>query len=64
VRTVRTECLDWVLIFNSWHLHRVLTAYLQHYNTARPHRRLGLAVPHPTRHTATASTPAPPPSSI
>jgi transposase InsO family protein len=45
VRTVRTECLDWVLIFNQEHLHRVLSAYLAHYNTARPHRSLNLGVP-------------------
>ena len=56
VRTVRTECLDWMLIFNSWHLHRVLTAYLQHYNTARTHRGLNLAVPKPPS-TAVASIP-------
>jgi len=36
VRTVRTECLDWLLICNRRHLERVLTAYLQHYNTGRP----------------------------
>jgi hypothetical protein len=30
------ECLDWLLIFNRPHLHRILTAYLRHYNTARP----------------------------
>jgi len=47
VRTVRTECLDWVLIGNRGHLHRILTAYLAHYNTARPHRGLGLGVPTP-----------------
>jgi putative transposase len=38
VRTVRTECLDWVLVFNRYQLERVLSQYLQHYNTARPHR--------------------------
>jgi hypothetical protein len=47
VRSVRTECLDWVLIFNQAHLHRVLSAYLAHYNTARPHRGLNLGVPVP-----------------
>jgi putative transposase len=45
VRTVRTECLDWVLIRNARHLHRVLSTYLVHYNTARPHRGLELDVP-------------------
>jgi hypothetical protein len=47
VRTVRTECLDWILIRNCRHLHRVLSAYLRHYNTARPHRGLNLAAPQP-----------------
>jgi hypothetical protein len=35
VRAVRAECLDWVLIFNQAHLHRVLGAYLAHYNSQR-----------------------------
>ena len=30
VRTVRAECLDWVLIWNRWHLRRVLSAYIEH----------------------------------
>jgi transposase InsO family protein len=47
VRTIRTECLDWLLIVDRHHLHRVLSAYLRHYNTARPHRGLSLAVPGP-----------------
>jgi transposase InsO family protein len=47
VRTVRTECLDWILIWNHRHLLRVLTAYLAHYNTARPHRGIDLDVPVP-----------------
>jgi putative transposase len=38
VRTVRTECLDWLLIWNRRHLENVLAAYVEHYNTARPHR--------------------------
>jgi hypothetical protein len=36
VRTVRTECLDRLLIGRRHHLQRVLTAYLVHYNTGRP----------------------------
>jgi putative transposase len=47
VRTARHECLDWVLIWNRRHLHRVLTAFVAHYNTARPHRSLDLDVPAP-----------------
>ncbi|WP_230860872.1 integrase core domain-containing protein [Actinoplanes aureus] len=47
VRTVRTECLDWTLIWNRRHLQRVLTRYLEHYNTGRPHRGIGLQTPLP-----------------
>jgi transposase InsO family protein len=45
VRTVRTECLDWMLIRNRGHFQRVLTAYVDHYNTARPHRGIDLNMP-------------------
>src|SRR2546427_12651205 len=45
VRSVRAECLDWILIWNRCHLERVLSAYVAHYNRARPHRGLGLEVP-------------------
>jgi putative transposase len=38
VRSVRRECLDWTKIWNRRHLERVLTAYVGHYNRARPHR--------------------------
>ena len=47
VRTARTECLDWILVWNETHLHRVLTEYVTHYNTARPHRGLSLDLPVP-----------------
>jgi putative transposase len=43
VRTVRTECLDWTLIWNDRQLYRVLTEYLRHYNTVRPHSSLDFA---------------------
>jgi hypothetical protein len=45
VRSVWTECLDWTLIWNRRHLERVLRAYVDHYNLARPHRGLDLEVP-------------------
>jgi putative transposase len=47
VRSVRSECLDWTLIWNRRHQQRVLTGYLEHYNTGRPHRGIGLDVPVP-----------------
>jgi putative transposase len=42
VRTVRAECLDWLLIVGRSHLEQVLRIYVQHYNAHRPHRALGL----------------------
>jgi putative transposase len=47
VRTVRTECLDWVLVFGRRHLERILRIYTVHYNDRRPHRGLGLKTPVP-----------------
>ena len=47
VRTVRTECLDWLLIVGCGHLEQVLRIYVRHYNQHRPHRALGLKPPHP-----------------
>ena len=48
VRTVRTECLDWMLLLGHRHLERVLRAYAAHYNGQRPHRGLELQTPPPT----------------
>jgi transposase InsO family protein len=47
VKTVRTECLDWMLVLGRRHLERVLRTYTAHYNTRRPHRGLGLKTPEP-----------------
>jgi putative transposase len=38
VRTIRAECLDWLLIVNRKHLERVLRVFVDHYNGRRPHR--------------------------
>jgi putative transposase len=46
VRTVRQECLDWILIWGRRHLERVLGEYVRHYNDERPHRSLELRPPH------------------
>jgi transposase InsO family protein len=45
VGTVRSECLDWTLVWNEGQMYRVLTEYLRHYNTVRPHRSLDLQPP-------------------
>jgi putative transposase len=49
VRTVRSECLDWLLILNQQHLERVLDIFAEHYNGHRPHRALALTPPRRTR---------------
>jgi transposase InsO family protein len=57
VRTVRTECLDWVLILGRRHLDGILRQYVRHYNQQRPHRGIDLEVP-----VASSGTAATPPS--
>ena len=47
VRTVRAECLDWLLIVSRGHLEKVVRVYVQHFNRHRPHRALGLQPPDP-----------------
>jgi putative transposase len=47
VRTVRTECLDWMLVLGRRHLERILGIYTAHYNGRRPHRGLELKTPDP-----------------
>ena len=45
IGSTRRECLDWLLILNRRHLERILSEWLEHYNTARPHRGLDLGTP-------------------
>jgi putative transposase len=45
VRTVRSDCLDRVLILGRRHLEHVLRIYRRHYNDHRPHRALDLLPP-------------------
>jgi putative transposase len=49
VGTVRRDCLDWILIVSRRQLEQVLRLYVDHYNSHRPHRALGLAPPAPER---------------
>ncbi len=45
IGTLRRELLDRLLIVNERQLRRVLTEYLRHYYTARPHRAPGQLAP-------------------
>jgi putative transposase len=42
IRTVRAECLDWLLIVGPRHLEQVLRVYVGHDNRHRAHRALQL----------------------
>ena len=59
VRTVRSECLDHLLIVNERHLERVLRSYARHYNGHRPHQGLSQEVPAtPPRESSPAAHPS------
>jgi putative transposase len=45
IGTLRRELFDRLLIVNEHHLRQLLTEYLTHYNTSRPHRALGQLPP-------------------
>jgi hypothetical protein len=57
IGTLRREVFDRLLILDERHLRQVLTEYLQHYNTARPHRTLHQLAPAQAGHPATADRP-------
>jgi transposase InsO family protein len=48
VRTIRNECVDWLLIIGRRHLEHTLRTYTAHYNAERPHRGLKLEPPQPS----------------
>ena len=47
VRTIRTECLDHLIMFDERHLRAVLTEFADYYNRDRPHPSLELESPLP-----------------
>jgi transposase InsO family protein len=49
VRTIRTECLDHLMVIDERHLRAVLAEFVTYYNRDRPHRSLGLQSPLPSR---------------
>ena len=47
VRTIRRECLDFLIPFSGAHLRRILREWVFHYNHGRPHKSLGPGTPVP-----------------
>jgi putative transposase len=45
LRSVRQECLDHLLILEEKQLQRVLNAYVEYFNRARPHQGIGQQIP-------------------
>jgi len=45
IRTMRSECVDRLMIVGRRHLETVLDTYIDHYNHQRPHRSLDLNAP-------------------
>ena len=50
IASVRRECLDWMLIASERHLRLVLSEYIDHYNSHRPHQALRQSPPERRRH--------------
>jgi len=59
IGTLRRELLDRTIIWNQRQLHRLVTEYVEHYNTHRPHRSLDQRPPMPP---ADARATPPPPT--
>jgi transposase InsO family protein len=49
VRTIRSECLDHLLVVNARYLERILRSYAGHYDGHRPHQGLSQGIPAPQR---------------
>lgn len=47
IESIRSECLDHVIVFGEAHLRRVLAAYANYYNGTRTHLSLGKDAPFP-----------------
>ncbi len=54
VRSIRSECLDYFIIFNYSQLNRIVKEYVDYYNNFRPHQGLK-AIPNAPPHDDNAS---------
>lgn len=59
IGTLRRELLDRTIIWNRHQLERLVTDYIAHYNTHRPHRSLDQQPPRPGDPDKDATTPEP-----
>ena len=41
IRSIRAECLDWMIVFNHKQLRNIIREYVKYYNTVRPHQGIG-----------------------
>ena len=56
LRSVRQECLDHILIFSERQLLRIVKAYVEYFNHARPHQGLHQCIPCGTEEDAPAAS--------
>jgi transposase InsO family protein len=49
IGTIRRECLDYLIPLSERHLYRLLTEWVRHFNTARPHSALEPGIPEPPK---------------
>jgi putative transposase len=47
IGTIRRECLDWLIPLSESHLRSILSSWICHYNSGRPHMALGPGFPDP-----------------
>jgi len=47
IGSIRRECLDHVIVFNRWHLKRILKSYFEYYASSRTHLSLAKDCPTP-----------------
>jgi putative transposase len=55
--SVRRECLDHLLILQEKQLHRILNAYVNYFNRARPDQGIGQQIPEPQADSVKADHP-------
>jgi putative transposase len=56
LKSVRNECLDYMLIWSEPQMHRVVKEYIEFFNAARPHQGIGQRIPERTSTTDEAKS--------